>query len=487
MSSKQQEALQEVMARHRVDYATLFGSVELCDCQQCRSIHSAAAYFVDILQFLGPKTPAVTPLDVLIGNVDKKVIGRRPDLAHILLSCENTNTPLPYVDLVNEALESHIVFSQTLPLNSAVTPPVPAPNESSRGATQEELAAEPENTRDLAYDTLEAAVYPCTLPFNQPITSLRLTLEEMGSSRHEVMAAFRRETSEASGRALDVEALKITDGEFAILTGERFDATAAARPVSDFYGFDVPVPPTDTAWVAGALPAGAVPKSLGDVWAFAPFAPPPPSGVPAHDTAVAAGLHQHYFESATSRLDVRHEDVLFAEVFVDPAQVPQQVMLQWNDDTWEHRAYWGDSAIAVGFESTASRRYMGPLPAPGGWVRLEVPEYDVGLAGRSLSGAAFTLFGGHAAWGASGKRSPSWRESLAHVPTLLARTGIRYTDLIALLRTTYVNPAVPHGDAFSVFDSTAGQLRGAVRTCGQRLRRPGRSDPEGTGRCPRHR
>jgi len=33
---------------------------------------------------------------------------RRPDLVHLPLTCENTNTPLPYLDLVNEVLEQAV-------------------------------------------------------------------------------------------------------------------------------------------------------------------------------------------------------------------------------------------------------------------------------------------------------------------------------------------------------------------------------------------
>ena len=35
---------------------------------------------------------------------------------------------------------------------------------------------------------------------------------------------------------------------------------------------------------------------------------------------------------------------------------------------------------------------MGPLPAVGQWVRLEVPASQVGLENRTLTGMAFTLF-----------------------------------------------------------------------------------------------
>ncbi|MCU0734245.1 MAG: neuraminidase-like domain-containing protein, partial [Methylotetracoccus sp.] len=468
MSSKIQTEIQEVIAKNRPDYASLFGSFELCDCEHCRSIYSPAAYLVDLLQFLDPKIPGVTPLDVLIGNSNKKwpdgkpIVGRRPDLAHIQLSCENTNTTLPYVDLVNEVLESYIAFEQTLPLQKTdaggapLSPPVPLPNESSAGVTAAELAANPENTRDQAYEVLDAAVYPFILPFNQPITALRLALEQMGTSRHEVMTVFGKKSDEAAGCARDVEALKIAEREFTVLTGEQFDGTPATQSVSDYYGFEMPMPPADTAWIAGAVPAGAQQHILNDTWVFAALNPPPDSGVLTHASMVTGGLHQHYFDKVPDavKLTVEKEDILFSEIFLDPANLPQQIMLQWSDGTWEHRAYWGPSKtlIKLGVEGTPSCRYMGPLPEPGTWHRLEVPAFFVGLADRDLSGMAFTLFGGGATWGAAGKRSPSWVEWLTHVPTFLARAGVTYIELIELLRVRYINPARPQGEALSTFE-----------------------------------
>ena len=465
MSTKNQDKIQAVIASNRPDFTTLFGSLELCDCEHCRSIYSPAAYFVNLLQFLDPKIPGVTPLDVLIGNPEKKwpdgkpVIARRPDLAHIELSCENTNTMLPYIDLVNEVLESYIVYNQTLPLKTDESgvvqdPPVAQPNESSPGVTSAELAANPENTRDQAYETLEAAEYPFSLPFNQPLAALRLTLEQMSSSRREVMDLFRRDNSEEAGRALDIEALQLAEHDFAILTGENFDTTLVRKPISDYYGFQPLEEPVVTAWVTSSLPVGAVQHLNQDTWTFAPFDPPPPSGETPHASAAAAGLHQHYFDGVTgeNRLKVGEDDLLFFEVYLDPANLPQQVMFQWNDGTsWEHRVYWGQKLIAAGIDGTASLRYMGPLPTAGVWVTFEVPVYFVGVAGKEIAGMAFTLFGGAAIWGAAGKRTPSWFEMLAHVPNFLARTGVSYVELIDLLGTRYINPARPQGEALAAF------------------------------------
>ncbi len=80
-------------------------------------------------------------------------------------------------------------------------------------------------------------------------------------------------------------------------------------------------------------------------------------------------------------------------------------MLQWNDGTWEHRAYWGANKIEWGEEGTESRRYMGPLPPAGVWVRLEVAASEVGLENREVNGMAFVLYGGGATWDLAGKAS----------------------------------------------------------------------------------
>lgn len=158
--------------------------------------------------------------------------------------------------------------------------------------------------------------------------------------------------------------------------------------------------PDDTLWVGDALPTGAVPLGA---WNWTCFDPLPLSGTLAHKSNIAAGENQHYFHSATQTLTVNTGDTLVAHVFLDPLNPPTQVMLQWNDGTWDHRAYWGQSQLPWGVEGTASLRSMGALPPTGQWVRLEVPANLVGLEGRTLNGMAFTLFNGRATWDHAGK------------------------------------------------------------------------------------
>jgi hypothetical protein len=162
----------------------------------------------------------------------------------------------------------------------------------------------------------------------------------------------------------------------------------------------------DTVWVDDILPAGAVAATGGgDIWNWIGSNPLPFSGALAHQSVVAAGVHQHYFYGATAALTVATGDTLFAYVYLDPINPPSQVMLQWNDGTWEHRAYWGANLITWGVDGTNSRRNMGALPTAGQWVRLAVPASQLGLEGRTLNGMAFTLYNGRATWDYAGKSS----------------------------------------------------------------------------------
>jgi hypothetical protein len=180
--------------------------------------------------------------------------------------------------------------------------------------------------------------------------------------------------------------------------------------------------PGETIWVGGQLPAGAVPHSdgAGETWQWVNQNPTPQFGSPVHQSALLAGMHQHDFDNATATMRVATGDSFFAYVYLDPNIAPREVMLQWYDGSWEHRAYWGENLLAWGTDGTASRYFMGPLPLPGQWVRLEVPARLVALEGRDLSGMAFTLFDGRATWDRSGKCSQLGTLRVAKGDTLYA-------------------------------------------------------------------
>jgi hypothetical protein len=161
-----------------------------------------------------------------------------------------------------------------------------------------------------------------------------------------------------------------------------------------------------TIWMDDAFPAGAVTASDGPSWTWAATNPPPFSGNLDLQSPVLAGEHQQYFYNAANPLSVPAGGTLSTYVYLDPANPPSEVMLQWNvGGSWEHRAYWGANAIPWGSDGTASRQSMGALPTTGGWVQLTVPASAVGLDGQTVTGMAFTLYNGRASFDDAGENS----------------------------------------------------------------------------------
>ncbi len=156
-------------------------------------------------------------------------------------------------------------------------------------------------------------------------------------------------------------------------------------------------------WVDDAIPAGGKGDGGGgDGWNWTSGLAPV-SGRLAHESNVAAGLHEHWFSGAAATLEVAPGDTLFAWVYLDPENLPAEVMLMWNDGSgWEHRAFWGADRITYGAAGTAGRYRAGDLPAAGQWVKLTVPASAVGLEGKILTGMGFSTFDGRATWDAAG-------------------------------------------------------------------------------------
>ncbi|MFM8879294.1 MAG: hypothetical protein ACKOKG_09205, partial [Verrucomicrobiota bacterium] len=186
-------------------------------------------------------------------------------------------------------------------------------------------------------------------------------------------------------------------------------------------------------WFDDQLPAGVLAEAAGgDSWETASVSSPRLSGYSAWQSSVAEGFHQLYFIGDSRGFPVAEGEVLVAHVFLDPVHPPREVMLQWYDGSWEHRAYWGENLLAFGIDGTAALRPMGTLPKAGEWVRLEVPASLLGLQGRTLRGVALTLHGGRATWDALGKRPGGDEPPIFSVDRLepgqsvpFRRTGLR--------------------------------------------------------------
>lgn len=152
------------------DLQALFGSLDYCECIDCRSVLSPAAYLVDLLQFL--KARAATGS---ITNARDVLLARRPDIQYIALGCDNTDVTLPYIDVVNELLEA------------VIAPPATPVTLIQTTGTSTERRALPEQISQAAYSKTVAAVFPLTLPFDLAFAQTAAFLTTLGTSLADMM------------------------------------------------------------------------------------------------------------------------------------------------------------------------------------------------------------------------------------------------------------------------------------------------------------
>ena len=156
------------------EWEELFGSPDACECSHCESAISPAAYLVDTLAYLGKA------VDADGNNALDELLARRPDLGELRLTCENTETPLPHIDIVIQILEAIVVSADGKTLSGAAI-----------GETtwdSDLLAAQPEYLKPAAYDIVRLSKYPFTsLPFDLWAEEGRRYLRQMGIARDELM------------------------------------------------------------------------------------------------------------------------------------------------------------------------------------------------------------------------------------------------------------------------------------------------------------
>ncbi len=211
-----------VLAKHIPNYAELFGSPDVCECEHCRSVYGPAAYFVDLLRYLwrGAKNAdAKTPLDMFIK--------RRPDLLHLPLTCENSDTLIPYIDLVNEIME-YYTYHGLLDKNAA---------HDTGDTTADELRASPQYAEPEAYRILSNTVYPFSLPYHQPLDVIRTYSSHLKTERSEVMKAMQTSFTATTEHAIEAEQLQLSEQEYAVLTDKKFDGSNNTEQLHEYYGF----------------------------------------------------------------------------------------------------------------------------------------------------------------------------------------------------------------------------------------------------------
>jgi hypothetical protein len=223
---------------------TLLGSTDYCACEHCRSVLSPAAYLVDLLEFID------RPADALGGkeNPLTVLLERRPDLEHLPLSCENTNTRMPYIDVVNETLDYLVAHDLVIAGYEG--------HDTEAGATAEELLASPRNVDAVATQRLNDALFPPPLPHNHALEGLRAQLEALDVPLWTAMADLRAderlERTEPAGygwRDVLMERLGLSREEHRLLT----DRTVSLPDLAGFPGGTTTAQAIDSLTSAKAL------------------------------------------------------------------------------------------------------------------------------------------------------------------------------------------------------------------------------------------
>ncbi len=219
-------------------FEDLFGSQDYCTCEHCRSILGPAAYFVDLMYFVEKKI-----LEKHFGDgkqdhpLDLKV--RRPDLWTLPLTCENTETMMPYLDIINEILENYLAQSHK-------------PDD---GPTNRSEA------HKMVYGTiLPHAKTSFRLPFSLALEELQIYLGHFGLTRGAVAAQL-----ESTGDDAVKATLNLSKTEYELIT----HANAARDFLGDLYGVQFKVGASDQVEPFDAQlllrPMGLTRAQLGDL------------------------------------------------------------------------------------------------------------------------------------------------------------------------------------------------------------------------------
>lgn len=182
-------------------YQDLFGELDFCSCQECRSIFSPAAYLVDLMRL---QDNYIVP-DAQASVVPVLLKDRRPDIATIILDCANTHTLIPKLQIVNE------VLLQTLGGNPS-------------------------------YEQLATASYPFNLPFHLPLAQIRLYLGKNKQSLAAIWQTLYANPDKQQQRVIARESLQLSEASWTLDSTPVMDS----KTIAGFYGLSASQDPLTT-------------------------------------------------------------------------------------------------------------------------------------------------------------------------------------------------------------------------------------------------
>lgn len=194
--------------------------------------------------------------------------------------------------------------------------------------------------------------------------------------------------------------------------------------------------PTDLPWERFDRPdtllspdSGAPDWFLGDwVWSEDKT-----TGWQSHERGPGPGSVHYALLGAPAEL-IRGDNIV-QYLWIDPADAPDQIVLQIYDDVLDarHRISFGKDVLAIDGRDDFGLIESGALPPAGAWMRLRLPVTDIGMDGRSMRGIGFLSDKGRVVWG------PTRLSGADDVSPMLSRiedrdrSGAPQSDLIVRL------------------------------------------------------
>ncbi|WP_256081072.1 neuraminidase-like domain-containing protein [Massilia sp. YIM B04103] len=180
---------------HLPSFAELFGSQDYLAAPHCQSVLGPAAYFVDLMRVVEANISNNSKNQI---PVQARLQTRRPGLFGLALTCANSETPVPKLRIVNDAVADLL---------------------------RQKKLADPDYA-------MASSVYPRSVPANVALARSRAAMQALGPSLAELYTVFARrgagQDALPDATAIAAEQLKLTAETVALVTQPRQDAALAA-------------------------------------------------------------------------------------------------------------------------------------------------------------------------------------------------------------------------------------------------------------------
>ncbi|MEP3890332.1 MAG: neuraminidase-like domain-containing protein [Hellea sp.] len=149
-------------------FDVLFGGHDQCGCGHCQSVHSPSAYLFNMLHWMR------SDVEGAFGELGI----RRPDIAGLDLTCANSHTVMPYIDIANEAMSLELLDT------------TPFPDSLNTTQSAKALEAQPEHRFKAAEDTLRTGFFPLCFPYDHSMAEADIALKAIDRSLAQALSVL---------------------------------------------------------------------------------------------------------------------------------------------------------------------------------------------------------------------------------------------------------------------------------------------------------